>query len=76
MVHSIGYEFYKIKDILSFTRIIFEKEVQDNSWVTLSEKFVHADGSFLSTLKIGSAKLEDSGKYICVVFRKGEKYFR
>ena len=52
---------------------MFEKEVQETSLLKFYEKFLLVDGSHLSTLRIDSAKLEDSGKYICVVFRKGEK---
>ena len=54
---------------------ISEQEAQESSWLKISEKFLHADGSHLSTLRIVSANVDDSGKYICVVFRKGKKYF-
>ena len=52
-----------------------QQEAQESSSLKISEKFLHADGSHLSTLRIVSANVDDSGKYICVVFRKGKKYF-
>ena len=50
-----------------------QQEAQESSSLKISEKFLHADGSYLSTLRIVSANVEDSGKYICVVFRKGKE---
>ena len=70
----IGYDFYSLQKA-KIKLDMYEKEVQETSLLKFYEKFLLVDGSHLSTLRIDSAKLEDSGKYICVVFRKGEKFF-
>ena len=78
IIPSTGYEFYffqKGKIHLYATQCISlsQQEAQESSSLKISEKFLHADGSYLSTLRIVSANVEDSGKYICVVFRKGKE---
>ena len=50
----------------------FLKEVRGSPGRTLSDKFLLADRSHLHSLKLVSSRPGDSGKYICVVFRRGD----
>ena len=73
LLPGMSFIFFKKEKYIYMRSNVSQQEAQESSSLKISEKFLHADGSYLSTLRIVSANVEDSGKYICVVFRKGKE---
>jgi hypothetical protein len=73
---KIGGEKYKVLWHLSISVIVKTNiqvfKVSQSSRFLLSEKFILEDASYQHSLSFISAEEDDSGLYMCVVFRKGE----